>query len=197
MDRLASLRGFDSTRRRDNLSLCSVQIGGLVRVDFYHWLRDACKSGLAMRVKLDDQQRFKYSVSNSLGEPPINLETKLSQNQATWIDPDIGVPMSKTFRFPAPSHALKLKDMWNAALGCSFGVSCSFCNSSSFAIEPVLKCVLCSVSMHASCGAFVSAQIDLGEFGHIDVSPPAELTAVPSWWNPRLCKLCSKAVHCM
>ena len=180
----------DLAFQRLSLSLCTVQREGVVRVDFYHWLRnnDPFKQGFALRVQLDSKDRIKYSVANSLGEAPIPLESMLANGTARYVLPDIGVAMHKSFRLDCPSLALKLRKMWSVAMGSSVGVSWAFCNAPcEVDNETVIICPLCDMSMHSSCGRLVADKFTFGSLPQACVP-----NSLPSWWHVRLCPLCMK-----
>ena len=188
-ERRDNISKWDPSARRVNVSLVAVQREKVVRVDYYHWIREAGKFGWALRVNLDGNQCIKYSVSNSLGERPIDLETQLLSAQgasAVMVYPDCGAEMSKSFKFKMPDTPFNLKRMWNYALGGATSISCRFCGKSCF-----FTCPLCETSMHRVCGDLVSVGLRTGKFG--DMPVPSDDSPIPGWWNSKLCPLCVRA----
>ena len=188
--RHASLCSWDPTRRREHLSLCCMQKDGLLRVDLWHWIRTPSKDGYAIRVYIDRANGVKYSVTNSLGEVAVDLDTALSTGAATMIMPDCGVPMHKGFRLALPSAVDILRKMWTRALDEPDGVAYEFCETSGVTdANPIHVCPLCGVSCHSDCGARISAHLVSGkQFG----APPAAIAGafLPTWWLLRLCPMC-------
>ncbi len=183
-----SLRSWTPSKKRTNLSLCTVQRDGLVRLDVYHWIRSGPNAGQGLRVVLDEKDRVKYSVTNSLGEAAIDLEQMFRDDTAKLVLPDCGVAMNKDYRDPCPPDVLRLRRMWSTSMGSVLSSSeCVWCQKHGMG---VMRCTLCGTSMHRACGERLVgyAGTFCKTFGAFPA--PCDIGSLPAWWNSKLCALC-------
>ena len=185
-ERFEAIDNFRPEVRRDNVSLVTTQCaGGVLRCDYVHWIRDAAKRGWALRVHPDRQQRIKYAVGGLLGEPAFDLEHMIINGSATFVHPDIGVPMCKQIRLDIPTGIQRLKKIWTIALDGSVNTTCGICSRDC----DLPACPLCEFSVHPSCVQHVIDQ-HLGVLWELGCPPETCGRCLPRWWDGKLCTLC-------
>ena len=173
----------------DNLALIAVQRDGHVRVDYYHSVKS--HAGKALRVTLEDLNRVKYSVTNSLGEQKVPMVEWLASGQATLVLRDCGVGMNKPFRLHMPDHALHIRKAWRRALGEAVDRGPCMCcgDDNRDDAGTLIHCPLCFNSMHSNCGTELLAQMRSAKFKFAKLP----IDVLPKWIATQCCPMCCHA----